>query len=195
MIQYTLTEVELSTFSDDAVRAEIRSRVAATYPDEETIIIADVEGNEWDRVSGNAESVEAPPVLTDEERELRLEDEAKTRSDALRLETVLRPIVMTKLRSEARAEVREKLREGVNATLELQAFKASLKKSEGLMSNRQKIVDTRNRAEVERLKSRIDELTLDNEKLRAENTELGATPKGDTLKPPRPPLEGEDSPL
>lgn len=169
MQQYTLSDSELANFSDDLVRAEIRSRVATMYPEEETIIIADVEGNEWDRVSGDASSFSEPlPEFTPEEQAERLEAEAKTLEEARRLEEVIRPIVMKKLRLEARAEIREQVREGANAVLELAALKATLKKADSTTNNRQKVVDTRNRAEVLRMQGKIDTLTLENETLKGE---------------------------
>lgn len=126
MIHYTLTDEELTNFADDAVRAEIRTRIAEQNP-EETVILIDGEGNEWDRVTG---APAAPSLLdlTDDELAQKAEEESQINEEAERLETVVRPLVMKRLMAEARSEVRAELREGTNAKLELQALKATLAK-------------------------------------------------------------------
>lgn len=165
MVQYTLTEEELSNFSDDNVRAEIRFRVANLHSNEGAIVIVDSEGNEWDRVTGGSEL--SVPELSDEEQAAQALETLRNEEEAHRLETVIRPLVMHRLMSEARMEVRAELRENANAKLELQALKANQAKDERTTANRQKLIDTRNNAEVARLMGKVESLALENESLKA----------------------------
>ncbi len=131
MIQYILTDEELASYSDDTVRAEVRTRVATMHPDEPAISIVDKDGWQWDHVSG-ASPTEPSEVIPDtaEELEAKERESFQVQEEAARLESVVRPLVMGRLRAEARGEVREQLREGANAKLELQALKVTSAKQE-----------------------------------------------------------------
>lgn len=129
MITYTLTPDELATFSDDNVRAGIRSRLAVEYAGEDTIIIADEEGNEWDRLVEPTEPIEVfgDMAPTSEELELRLEASEELKEAVALDESVTRPLVMQKLRLEARSEVRDQLRSKDETIATLRAENARLK--------------------------------------------------------------------
>lgn len=141
MVIYTLTSDELANFSKDEVRAEIRSRLAAEHIGEDTIIIADEAGNEWDRLSEPTEPEVIPEVAgemapTSEELEAKLEANEQLKEAVILDETVTRPLVMRKLQLEARAEVRDQLRAKDETIGTLKAENARLRqelgKSKGL---------------------------------------------------------------
>lgn len=116
MFTYTLTPDELATFSQDDVRAAIRSRLASEHLEEDTIIIADEEGNEWDRLESPSEPTVIPEAVsemvpTSEELEAKLDASAELKEAVALDESVTRPLVIRKLQLEARAEVRDQLRE------------------------------------------------------------------------------------
>lgn len=129
MITYTLTQDELATFSQDDVRAAIRSRLASEHLGEDVIIIADEEGNEWDRLESPTEpEVIAEMAPTSQELEAKLEQSEELK-EAVRIdESVTRPIVMRKLQLEARAEFRSELRAKDETILSLRAENARLRK-------------------------------------------------------------------
>lgn len=127
MIKVTLSSDDLAKYSDAEQRGKIRSEIASNHSDEDEISIVDIDGIEIDRVAGTDNFAVA---LTDEEVEARHLDDEATKKEAEKLESVIRPLVMKKLRAEARAEVREQLNEGKEAILELRTLKAKMNEEE-----------------------------------------------------------------
>lgn len=163
---YTLSSDELAQFHDDDFRSALRTRLFDDLSPGDSIEIQSEEGELWDRLSrpaeGEEEATEATPLLTPEElEEKRLTDEALT-AEAMRFEHVIKPLVITELRSQVREEFRDQLRDKTNEVLQLRASVAA-----------QKLIDARNEnrisASISPLKLEIARLKSQNEALRSQN--------------------------
>lgn len=148
MNTYKLTPHELASFSDDISRGSLRSRLAAEYPN--GVYIEDASGNLLDKLDGDgstvdSDSTELAVVLTDEEVEERKAKAELLKLEADHMEFDVRPLVMTRLRDEAKAEVADRMREKSNQILLLES---QLKRANGMLA----LGPAKTREELESLK-------------------------------------------
>ncbi len=137
MNQFQMNESDKAEFlGSDEGRGRIRLEAARSNPHAESIQIVDSDGNLFDTISGvdfDGETTEPglAVVLTDEQLEERRLEEALHASDLARVEDEIRPLVMSKLKDEARSEIREEFRQVIQ---QLRSDKAELQSHVGRLT-------------------------------------------------------------
>lgn len=199
--QYTLTYDEKTGFHHDEIRGEIRGRVSSEFPTEDTIQIVDSDGELWDTVNGSIDRPLTPEEIQDrlEKQEhdewvaleenarkaaaLKAEDDAAAEAlkltedeqkQAARFEEVIKPTVLKKLRSEARKEFKDQIRDQTNEILNLRQTVASQQNDFASKHNKLMTEHSFTKAELSRLKAKMPKESKE---------ETPVTPSGETTAP------------
>lgn len=179
MSQNTLTlsaEAKDKFLSGDEGRGEIRKTASELFPEAATILIVDEEGNLFDTVGGINSSLisddtdDRAVIVTDEEVQEKALDDALNAADLARVEAEIKPLVIARLKDEARNEIREEYR---NTIRELRASKTELTKQvvrlkEGMLGADRLLTEARNELSI--AGARFANLSEEYETLKAEQS-------------------------
>lgn len=106
-----LSAEQIDQYSNDEFRAQIRTELSGKYTEDETIHVTDPEGQVWDvfqgALPGQAVEVTGPSA---EEIQAREAQERKDAEHIQYLEQEIRPIVMKRLKLEAKHEVKAEMK-------------------------------------------------------------------------------------
>jgi hypothetical protein len=157
-MKYILTDDEKTNYHVNDVRATVRDRALENLRPGESCSIVDDLGEAWDYVSKSSDT-EPPPMREYDDihwKSGELDESPPTPTDlelseAERVESRIKPLVIGKIRSEVRAEYRAANREQMNEILKLRAENMKLKQ---LDESRYRQVMTEN------MKLRTEVLTL-----------------------------------
>jgi vacuolar-type H+-ATPase subunit I/STV1 len=127
-MKFELTQEQVDSYHLDEVRAEIRSEISSKFTESDTVEVVGPDGQIWDVLTGTLPD-DGAVVVSPEELEARAEKEKTDASHIEYLEKEIRPQVMAKLRTQARSEVREQLRDKSDEILKLRSEIANLKQS------------------------------------------------------------------
>lgn len=171
MNKYTMSPEEKDNFYQDEIRDEVRKKASLLFTTEELVYIVDENDEIWDQAHGVQEPG-ADEVLSAEEIQQRAEREAAELAEAEKLETVIRPLAMKRLRAEARDELRDELRSKTNEILKLRADLSRSERRENFALNEARAELAGKRAEVIQLKNKISVLESEHESLVSQVKEL-----------------------
>lgn len=125
--EYTLSAEQSSRFHEDEFRIKLRSELSSQFPEGVKVLTPD--GDLIDTIGAlNPEEIELAAIVD----EHAAEEKAKLRELELqeidRMENVIRPQVISKLKVEVRGEFREQIRNLTNEKLSLNATIAKLQR-------------------------------------------------------------------
>jgi hypothetical protein len=154
---HILDDEEQAEFNTEDGRGKVRAAIASRYLSNETITILNDRLEPIDLVVGMipaGDEIELAVPLTEEEREQLAADRAKLDEEVKRLEEVVRPECMRRLKAEVQAKYRQERRELANEVLELRAKVARFEQAEKREDNHWKGKYLLVQAELARLKGR-----------------------------------------